>query len=84
LRRHLGRIGGDAAPGHAVTAGKDQNIDALQSRRHVALPMGEPGDHIFEPAEAFRRLGQARFALGDRGARRRMPARQVKTGGAQR
>ena len=59
LRRDLGRIGGDAAPGHAVTAGKDQNIDALQPRRHMALPMGEPGDQILEPAEALRRLGQA-------------------------
>ena len=84
LRRDLGRIGGDAAPRHAVTAGKDQNIDALQPRRHMALPMGEPGDQVLEPAEALRRLGQAGFALRDRRARRRMPARQVKTSGAQR
>src|SRR6202035_2714631 len=56
LRRDLGRIGGDTAPGHAVTTSKDQNIDALQSRRHMALPMGEPGDQILEPAEALRRL----------------------------
>src|SRR5580700_1760617 len=59
LRRDLGGIGGDAAPGHAVTAGKDQNIDALQPRRHVALPISEPRDQILEPAEALRRLGQA-------------------------
>ncbi len=66
-----------------MIAGEDQNFDPVEPRRRVALPMGEPGDQIFEPAEAFRRLGQHRFALGDRKACRRMPARQVETDGAQ-
>jgi len=49
----------------------------------MALPMGEPGHQVFEPAEAFRRLGQHRLALGDRIAGGRMPAGQVETDGAQ-
>ena len=83
LRRDFGRIGRNALRGHAVIAGEDQNLDAVQPRRRVALPMRQPGDQIFEPAEAARRLGQGRFALGDRGACRRMPGRQVETDGAQ-
>ncbi len=50
LRRHLGRIGRDASAGHAVIAGEDKNLHAVQSRRRVALPMRQPGDEIFEPA----------------------------------
>ena len=83
LRRHLGGIGRHAEPGHAVIAGKDQNLDPLQARRRVALPMREPGDDIFQPAEAARRLGQHGLALGNGGARGGMPARQIETDGAQ-
>ena len=83
LRRHFGRIGRDAKSGHAVIAGKDQNIHAVQPRRRMALPMREPGDDIFETAEAARWLGQRGFALGNRRAGRRMPARQVEADSAQ-
>ena len=84
LRGDLGRIGRDALLGHAVIAGKDQDFDAVEPRRRVALPMRQPGDEVFEPAETLRRLGQHRFALGDRGAGGGMPARQVETDRAQR
>ena len=84
LRGDLGRIGRDALLGHAVIAGEDQDFDAVQPRRRMALPMRQPGDEVFEPAEAPRRLGQHCFALRDRGAGRGMPARQVETGRAQR
>ena len=84
LRGDLGRIGRDAVLGHAVIAGKDQDFDAVEPRRRVALPMRQPGDEVFEPAEALRRLGQHRFALGDGGAGGGMPARQVETDRAQR
>ena len=83
LRRHLGRIGRNALFGHAVIAGENQNLDVIEPRRRMALPMRQPGDEVFEPAEALRRLGQDRLALGDGGAGRRMPARQVETGRAQ-
>ena len=84
LRRHLGRIGGDAAPGHAMIAGKHQNFDPLQSRRRAALPMREPADELFQPAQAARRLSQLHFAPGDFSARRGIAARQIETGGAKR
>jgi hypothetical protein len=77
LRGHRGGIGGNAARGHAVIAGEDEDLDLVELRRRVALPVREPGDEFLEPAEAARRLGQRVFALGDGGARRQMPARQV-------
>ena len=77
LRGDLGRIGGNAARGDAVIAGEDQDLDLVEPRRRVALPVREPGDELLEPAEAARRLGQRVLALGDGGARGRMPARQV-------
>ena len=66
-----------------MIAGEDQNFDAVEPRRRVTLPMRQPGDEIFQPAEALRRLGQRRFALGDRGAGGGMPARQIETDRAQ-
>ena len=77
LRGHLGGIGGHALRGHAVIAGEDEDLDLVEPRRRVALPVREPGGELFQPAEAARRLGQRVLALGDGGARRRMPARQV-------
>ena len=76
LRRHLGRIGRHAEPGHAVIAGEHENLDALQSRRRMALPVREPGDEVFEAAEAARRLGQHGFALQPR-PRSRQDARSA-------
>ena len=64
LRRHLGRIGRYAELGHAVIAGKNQDFDPVEARRRVTLPMREPGNEIFEPAEALRRLGQRRLRAG--------------------
>ena len=69
-------------PGHAVIAGEDEDIDALETRRRMPLPVREEGDQILEPAEAVRRLGQHVLALDDRGARGRMSARQIEAGGA--
>ena len=83
LHRDLGRIGGDALRGDAVIAGEHQHLDAVEPRRRVALPMRQEGDQILQPAEAFRRLGQHVLALGHRGARGRMAARQIEAGGAQ-
>ena len=84
LRRHFGRIGRHALRRHAVIAGEDENLHALQSRRRMALPVREKADQLFKPAEASRRLGQRRFARGDGGARGGMPARQIETERAQR
>ena len=83
LHGDLGGIGGDALPGDAVIAGKDQHSRAIEPRRRVALPVREPGDEILEPAEAPRRLGQRILALGDGGAGGRMAARQIEADGAQ-
>ena len=83
LHRDFGRIGRDALPGDAVIAGEHQNVDAIEPRRRVALPVGEEGDQLLEPAEAFRRLGQGVLALRHRGARGRMSARQIEADGAQ-
>jgi hypothetical protein len=69
--------------GHAVIAGENQNLNAIEPRR-VTLPVCQPRNEILEPAEASRRLGQGRFALHHGGARGRMSARQVETGGTQR
>ena len=66
-----------------MIAGEHQHVDAVEPRRRVALPMREPGDQVLEPAEALRRLGQHVLALGHRGARGGMPARQIEAGGAQ-
>ena len=83
LRGHLGRIGRDALSGDAVIAGEHEDLDALEPRRRVTLPVREPGDEILQPAEAPWRLGQRGLALRHGGARGRMPARQVEADGAQ-
>ncbi len=66
-----------------MIAGEHQNVDAIEPRRRVALPVGEEGDQLLEPAETFRRLGQGVLALRHRGARGRMSARQIEADGAQ-
>ena len=68
---------------HAVIAREHQNFDLLQSRRRMALPMREPANEFFEPAQTARRLSQRRFAPSDCGARRRRAAGQIETGRAQ-
>jgi len=79
LHRHLGRIGGNALFRDAVIAGEHQDIDAFETGRCMALPMRKPSDDIFQAAEAVRRFRERRLALNDGGARRGLPARQVKT-----
>ena len=84
LRRYFGRIGGDAAFGDAMIAGEHHNLDLLQSRRRAPLPVREPADQVFQPAQTARRLGQRRLAARHSGARRRNATRQIETGGAKR
>ena len=70
IRHHLGGdrggIGRDAARHDAMIAGEDQHRHLVEARRFAALPAPEPGDQLFEPAEAPLRLGEARLALGNR------------------
>ena len=66
-----------------MIAGEDQNVDPIEPRRRVTLPVREPGDQILKPAEALRRLGQRILTLRGGGAGGGMPARQVEADGAQ-
>jgi hypothetical protein len=87
VRNHLdgdfGRIGRDALCAHAVIAGIDQHLDVVETRRVAPLPMGEPGDQIFQAAQAARRLGELRLAVRNRRRCHRMSHRQIETGDAQ-
>jgi len=62
LRRHLGRIGRNAARSDAVIAGEDANARALDPRRMAALPQAHPAGDFLEPAERTGGLGQLSFA----------------------
>src|SRR6476646_8224756 len=50
-----------------MLAGKDQHRHIVEARRLSPLPAPEPGDKLFEPAEASLRRGQARLARGNGG-----------------
>jgi hypothetical protein len=67
LGRHGGRIGRHALRDDAVVAGKDQHVDPVEARHGPALPARQPEDDILEPAEASRRLRQARLPRGGGG-----------------
>ena len=62
IRHHLrgdrGRKGRNALHGDAVVAGEHQHLDPVEPGRIAALPLRQPRDDLFEPAEAARRLGQ--------------------------
>ena len=56
-----------------MIAGKDGDQRPVEGRHVLALPAGEPGDELFEPAEQLRGLGQLALTLldgFDRGLRR--------------
>ncbi len=68
LRRHLRRIGGDAARGDAVVAGEDRDARALHGGFGPPLPGGQPDRDLLQPAERTGGLGELGLPLlGQRG-----------------
>ena len=68
---------------HAVIAGKDQDLDAVEAWRIAALPQAEPTHRFFETPQAPGRLGQARLAARHGLGHILMPLGKIETGGAQ-
>ena len=83
LRRDLGRIGGDALRRHAVIAGKDQDLDAVEAWRIAALPQAEPTHRLLQTPQASGRLGQPRLAARHGFGHIFMALGKIETGGAQ-
>jgi hypothetical protein len=63
IARDLGRIA-ETPCRHPVIAGKNEDLDLIETRRAPPLPKAEPGNRLFEAPEAARRLGQRTFAAG--------------------
>ena len=83
LRRHFRGKGRNAARGDAVRAGKDDDFDLVQPRHCAALPAGQPGGELLEPAEAALRLGQRVLAGKCGGSLPVAAGRQVQAGRTQ-
>jgi hypothetical protein len=82
LPGHGRGIGGDATRGDPVIAGEDGRVGPFELGRVAALPSGEPGRQLFQPAERAGRLGQLRLALGRLGPGRQVRSRQLAQQGA--
>jgi hypothetical protein len=64
-----------------MIAGEHQNLDMAETRRAPALPQAEPRHRLLQAPEAARRLGQRRFAAGDRSGGFGVAAGQIEASG---